>query len=98
MKAFMVSVNGRHICTAGIGLDGVLSTILSWAGGEPHLGAEGEFHLHIGGLDCRTDEHLNWPAPEVAVGDEITIRIIEAEHVDAEGSRRKAQREPAGGG
>ena len=97
MKAFKVSINGRHVCTAGIGSDGVLSTILHWAGGGPHQDEEGDLRLHIGGLDCRTDEHVGWLAPDVAVGDEITIRIIEAEHVDTEGSRRKAQRQPDGG-
>jgi hypothetical protein len=98
MKAFMVSVNGRHVCTAGIGPNGVLSTILSWVGGGPALGVEGEFRLHVGGLDTRTDEHVKWITPELAVGDEVTVRVVEVEQVDPEVSRHKAQRDGEGGG
>jgi hypothetical protein len=98
MKAFMVSVNGRHVCTAGIGPDGVLSTMLTWVGGGPNRDPEGHLHLRVGGLDSRTDEHVDWTTPELAVGDEVTVRVVEVEEVDPEDSRRKAQRDGEGGG
>ena len=97
MKAFMVSVNGRHVCTAGIGPDGLLSTILNWVGGGPRRDAEGHFRLHVGALDSRTNEHVRWHTPDMKVGDEVTIRIIEADQVDPEDRREKAQREAPGG-
>jgi hypothetical protein len=98
MKAFMVSVNGRHVCTAGIGPNGVLSTMLTWVGGGPRRDPEGAFHFSVGGLDSRTDEHVDWTTPELAVGDEVTVRVVEVEQIDPEVSRRKAQRDGEGGG
>jgi hypothetical protein len=98
MKAFVVSLNGRNICTAGVGPEGVLTTSVYWVGGGPRPDAHGDLRMHVGGLDSRTDEHVDWPVPELAVGDEVTIRIIEVERVDPEGGRRKARREPGGGG
>ena len=98
MKSFVVSVNGRRICTAGIGPNGVLSAILSWVGGGSRRAAEGRLTFHVAGLDSRTDEHADWAVPEVAVGDEITIRIVEAENVDPEARRRRAGRNGEGGG
>ncbi len=88
MKAFVVLVNGKPLCTAGIGRDGVLSGHVTWAG----QGGHGDLSLHIGGLDSSTDEFVGWPAPDVGVGDEITFRIVESEAVDPPSRREKAER------
>lgn len=98
MKSFGVPVNGRRICTAGIGPNGVLSAILSWAAGGSRQTVQGRLTLHVAGLDSRADEHADWAVPEVAVGDEITIRISEAENVDPEARRRRAEWHGEGGG
>jgi hypothetical protein len=97
VKAFEVFVNGRRVCMAGVGPDGVLSAILDWVGGGPRHPAEGSFDLHVGGLDSRTDEHVDWSVPEVGVGDEVTIRIVETEDIDPEARRRKADRQQGEG-
>ena len=75
MIAFKVNVNGRPVCTAGIGANGVLTATLTWVG----RGGEGHFRLHAGGLNSATNEHLTFPAPEICLGDEITVRVIEAD-------------------
>jgi Uma2 family endonuclease len=81
MKAFTVFVNGQKVATLGIGNGGVLSAIVNWVGGR--FRAEGgEFRLHLGGLDSVAREHLRWPAPPLAVGDEVTVRLLEVENVD----------------
>lgn len=98
MKAFAVFVNGKRVCTAGIGPNGVLSTIITWAGGGSRRTAAGFFSLHVGGLDSRTDEHVRWQVPEVKVGDEVTVKILEAARVNPEHSRCKAERNGAPGG
>lgn len=97
MKAFTVFVNGQRICTAGIGPNGVLSAILDWVGGGTRRTADGHFGFHVGGLDSRTDEHVDWSVPEVGVGDEVTIRILETEDIDPEAERRKADRQAGEG-
>jgi hypothetical protein len=93
MKAFKVFLNGEQIRTAGIGPHGVLSAIVNWVGGGLDRADEGHFHMHLGGLDCRTDEHVRWPVPELKVGDEISILIVETNEVDAESERSKAGRD-----
>lgn len=86
MIAFVISVNGRQVGTIGVGDSGVLSAIVRWAGraGEP-----GDLGLDIGGLDTRTDEHIRWPhAPEIKLGDTVTIQVIEADTVDTPTDRK----------
>ena len=84
MRAFIVSVNGKRLCTAGIATDGVLSSHVTWSGRE----GSGGFHMHVGGLEIASNEHLSWPVKEIGVGDEIVTRIIETETVDDPLSRR----------
>jgi hypothetical protein len=75
MIAFQVAINGRPVCTAGIGASGVLTAIVNWVG----TFGEGDFRLSIGGLSSSTNEHLTYPAPAIGVGDEITVRVVEAD-------------------
>jgi hypothetical protein len=96
MKAFVVSVNGERFVTAGIGPEGVLTTILTWVGGGSRRTAEGDIHFHVGGLDGRTEEHLTWSTPELQLGDTITVEIVEAACVDPVSKR--AKRDDVGGG
>jgi hypothetical protein len=79
MRAFAVSINGKPLCTAWIGNDGVLTSSVCWSG-KPEMG---HVHMHVGGLDSPTNEHLRWSVKDIGVGDEITTRIIETDAVDA---------------
>src|ERR1700686_3917331 len=56
MRAFEVSVNGEKLCLAGIGDDGVLTTIVTWAGRQ----GDRDLFLQVGGLISRTKEHVHW--------------------------------------
>ena len=87
MKAFVISLNGQPFVTAGVGDDRVLVTGISWVGGSPPRPAEGRLHFHVGGIDGRTGEHVRWSVPEIGVGDEITIKIIETNQVSPEDGR-----------
>ena len=84
MLAFEVFVNGKSICTAGVGEYGVMSSILSlvkkkrrrrqmWleVGGIPADGADGD-KVHVGWIGKRP----------VKIGDEIRIKVIEKGEVD----------------
>jgi hypothetical protein len=87
VKAFVVTVNGQRLCTAGIGPNGVLSAIIDWVGGGRNRPSGGDFGFHVGGLDSRTGEHVDWTTPELKVGDSVTVEIVEIDEVDPEARR-----------
>jgi hypothetical protein len=87
MKAFVVSLNGQPFLTAGVGDDGVVAASVTWVGGSPPRSTEGQLKLCVGGIDGRSREHIQWSVPEIAVGDEITIRIIESNQASPEDAR-----------
>jgi hypothetical protein len=78
MVALEVFVDGRRVCIAGVGDNGVLNAIVNSVG----LPGEEEVFMHVGGLDCTSDEHIRWAVPMISVGSEVTIRVVEAEAVD----------------
>jgi hypothetical protein len=88
-----VFLNGKRFARAGTDDMGVLSTHVTGVGklGSKSRGTQGapqnyDLDLHVGGLTCRRkgpDEHLRWgPRKTLKVGDEITIRILEAQEAD----------------
>jgi hypothetical protein len=98
MRAFVTYLNGRKLCTAGVGADGVLSTILTWTGpvGSPGRskqgGILGELFLDVGGLVSPADEHVRWRHHRIKVGDEICIKVVESKLVDPPRHRYKRDR------
>ena len=87
MKAFAISLNGQHLVTAGVGDDGSLTTNITWVGCSPPSLAEGGLGLLVHGIDARSGERVRWSVPEIGVGDEITIKIIETNQVSPEDER-----------
>jgi hypothetical protein len=45
--------------------------------------------LHIGGMD--DDEHVQWSAPRLMVGDEITIKVVHDASGDPPTTRRSVE-------
>lgn len=93
MKCFEVTINGKKRCTAGIGDDGVLTSIVSFVVrrnvsaeiGESQNDNSENLDLRVGGLtnsESGVTEHVDWLHQVLAVGDEIVIRIIEASVCD----------------
>lgn len=90
MIAFNVYLNGKKVCIAGVADTGVLSAHVTWVRrtGEHTLsmqsdGVEEELTMDVGGLITPTDEYVRWADRRaVQVGDEIRIKIVEAERVD----------------
>ena len=79
MRAFEVSVNGEKLCLAGIGDDGVLTSIVHWAARQ----GEGGFFLQVGGLISQTKEHVNWINQKpLSVGDYVQVKLIETDVAD----------------
>jgi hypothetical protein len=76
MLAFEVSVNGKRVCTAGVGQYGVLSSILSTVKKRRRRRL---LWLEVGGLragdPAEERVHLSWLGKKrISIGDEITIR------------------------
>lgn len=88
MKAFEIHLNGLHLFTAGIGENGVLSTVITWVGGSPPRPNAG-FFFRAGGVDGGTGEHVEWSVPAIGVGDEVTVKIIETDQVSPEHHRHR---------
>lgn len=79
MRAFDVSLNGKKLCRAGIGDDGVLTTIVNWVARK----SVGDLFLEVGGLVSKVDEHISWVSQKpLQVGDTIQVIVVEAKSVD----------------
>ena len=78
MLAFEILVNGKSLCIAGTAPNAVLSTILSWSRRHPE-----RLNFHVGGIpgDDST-RHFEWETPRIEIGDEVLIRVIEADTCD----------------
>jgi hypothetical protein len=75
MRAFEVYVNGKKLCLAGIGDNGVLTAIVNWV---THQG-KGDMFLEVGGLVSPAREPVAWVNQKpLRVGDEIRVKIVRA--------------------
>ncbi|NNJ26537.1 hypothetical protein [Alienimonas chondri] len=106
MIALEVSKNGERVCIAGAEDLGVLAAHVSAVGrlgtatvpirpdeGEPHI------HFSVSGLtrraDPNADVHPRWQGiTSLAVGDEITVRVLETDVADPAVSEAPAKCDP----
>ncbi len=94
MIAFEAFVNGRKLCRAGVGDDGVtLCACLAWiadveahAGNRGPRGRRGTPFLLLEGRAA--DSYKAWPQVELAIGDQIRLKIVETDHVDPPADER----------
>jgi len=101
MIIFEVLLNNKPITRAGATDLSVLAAIVNAVGrlGPESQGAktkeEGiELTLDVGGLTAREskdDEHLNWSRHHLKIGDEISVRILEAQSADDPSERKSAR-------
>jgi hypothetical protein len=89
MRAFEVPLNGKKLCLAGIGDDGVLSAHVTWVAGK----SGPELSLHVGGLIGPTGEHVSWEDRRLRVDQRVVVRIVEASSVDK--PKRRKRPDPA---
>ena len=83
MIAFQIRLNGKKACQAGIGADGVLSTTITFA---PVRGKDAT-RLYVGGLIMPKEEHVRWKQAVLRVGDEVRVKVIQADTVDKPSAR-----------
>jgi hypothetical protein len=89
MRAFEVHLNGKRLCVAGVGDDGVLTAIVDHVRGD----GRDELQLGVSGLECPSGDHLTWTLRRLRAGDEISVRIVEAGA--ASRPRHRTPRDPA---
>jgi hypothetical protein len=91
MIAFEVHLNGKKLCTAGVGQLGVLSACMSWRaqpykkGGPP---VAEYLRLDVGGL-ANSGEHLRWLDRKLKRGDLVSIKVVEVDSVDKPRERQR---------
>jgi hypothetical protein len=77
MRAFKIHLNGKRICIAGVGADGVLATHIDYVGQNgDHLS------LAVTELFTKTEEHAIWTTLDLKVGDKVQVNVVETELVD----------------
>lgn len=81
MLAFEVSVNQKRLCVAATGISDVLSTSISWVRKSQH--GPDRISFNVGGITAGNNrEHFGWTMPPLAVGDEVTIRLVDVDSGD----------------
>jgi hypothetical protein len=88
MKVFDVSLNDRKLCRAGVGADGVLTTMVTWVKLTGQAAKEArrlghpldETRMHVGGL--RKNTHFSWADRHLRAGDRVTIGVTQARRSD----------------
>lgn len=78
MRAFEVYLNGKRLCLAGIGDDGVLNTMVDHGVGK----GWNQQTLRVGGLINATQEHVIWSRRRLKIGDEVRVKIVETASID----------------
>jgi len=86
MRAFEVHLNGKRLCVAGLGGDGVLNTMVDHVAGH----GRNELYLRVGGLISATEEHVRWRNLRLRLGDKVALRIVETDFVDKPAKRYRA--------
>ena len=102
MIAFEIAIDGQRACTAGVGEQGVATVMASWVhrpdydpdSGDPIPGrfAE-ELTLEAAGMVHDPDGasvHLRWLRQPLRVGQQVTITVVDTDHVDAPERRKRA--------
>jgi len=85
MRAFEIIVNGKTLCVAGVGDEGVLSAVVDWIVSPK----QGDLSLTVGGL-IGSSEHVNWIRREpLALDDEVRVRIVEVSQADEPTHRQR---------
>ena len=86
MICFEIFVNGKRICLAGVEFGVLAAHLTSWQGTlEEGSTTERESQLHLFVSGTTDGKHFRWPEPNLtplAVGDEVTFRVVEADTPD----------------
>ena len=82
MRGFDIQLNGQKLHCVGVGDEAVLNANVNIV---PRSGRDHDIHIRVGGME--NDEFISWGVTRLTLGDEITIRIIEAPVTDPPSQR-----------
>ena len=91
MLAFVYYVNGKKLCTAGIGGPGVVAThvdLVRSVASKSGKKAMEDLSLHVGGLHSRTHTHVTWLHRQLREGDSVRVDIVEVPRVNRPRKRK----------
>jgi len=80
MPSFQVLINGVRLSSAAVDGDGVLSAIVNWVTANPKVPRAEKLNVHLGGITG--GKYTVWVEQDLAIGDEVIIRIVEGDHSD----------------
>lgn len=101
MIAFEIRLNGKKLCTAGINaMHGLLESCISWSKRDlsslpeenRNVVSAEDIKITVGGQARFSPNHyesLKWKGFKLAVGDEVSIKIVETDIID-EPNKREA--------
>ena len=79
MHALEFLVNGKRICVAAPGADGLVMSNIAMTGALD-IPDSYSVHFRVGGV--RENQHLEWIRRSLAIGDAVEIRVIDALEAD----------------
>jgi hypothetical protein len=97
MICFDVGVNGSRVCRAGVEPRGVLHACAGWVHrpneqAVPSASQRMRMSLDVGGMAFRGGDaydYFRWRGRRLRLGDEVTIRVVEARSADRAASRKR---------
>lgn len=100
MICFQVEINGKKLCTAGVGEFGVLTTVLSLVRNRQQGHSIDEdtakVQLRVGGttsLKDSVDESVEWTSSSLNVGDEVRVTVTD--QLQPDDPTERTRRDPA---
>jgi hypothetical protein len=76
MRAYEIFLNGKRLCSAGIGKDGYISAIITY------LSEKNKTDIDIVGLLASKKLYVRWTRRPLRTGDEVRIKIVDKKSVD----------------
>jgi hypothetical protein len=76
MRAYEIFLNGKRLCSAGIGKDGYISAIITY------LSEKNKTDIDIVGLLASKKLYVRWTRRPLRTGDEVRIKIVDRKTVD----------------
>lgn len=76
MRAYEIFLNGKRLCTAGIGRNGYISAYVTY------LAEKNETDIDIVGLLASKKLYVRWMRRPLHTGDEVQVKIVDKKTVD----------------
>ncbi len=76
MRAYEIFLNGKRLCTAGIGKNGYISAYVTY------LSERNETNIDIVGLLASKKLYVRWARRPLRTGDEVRVKIVNKKTAD----------------